>query len=312
MNPVTLPVVRWSARARLIAAVFVVASVAFGLWAHSSPRRTLTAELMAAGIFAASLFALAWASLFRITAEEEGLWVRSLRGGRRVRWEEIERVELIAQWQENGAIVRVATTDPAAAYHVVLMLRGGDRINLNRAMDGIDGLLAALGQKGALVLDDSILRAAVASDAYAVARGVAAVGRGAKMAKVALGAVLLTFIVSLGLASTRAFALTGNLFVDMGAVAALLLGAFAGAVALARALRARRFGSPSREGEPGAGDLVMIYAAALGGPLLLIWFVPRVVAGADEGRHIDVILVLMGLLLASVPLRAFYNHAFRS
>ena len=312
MHPVSLPVVvRWSARARLVAAAFVVASIEFGLWVHSSPRGTLTAVLMAAGLFAASLFALVKVSLFRVTAEEEGLWVRSPGGSRRVRWEEIERVEMIAQWQEDGAIVRRATTDPAAAYHVALMLRGGGRIDLNRAMDGIDGLLEALGRKGALVLDDTIMRAAVASAAYAVARGASAAERGAKMAKVALGAAVLTFIVSLRLASTRSFALTGNIFVDMAAVAALLLGAFGSAVALARALRARRFGSPSREGEPGAGDLVLSYAAALGGPLLWIWFVPRLLTGSDEGRPIDAILVLMGLLLASVPLRAFYNHAFR-
>jgi hypothetical protein len=77
-------------------------------------------------------------------------------------------------------------------------------------------------------------------------------------------------------------------------------------------LRARRFGSPSREGEPGAFDLVLTYAAALGGPLLLVWFVSRLVAGSEQGWHIDAILVLMGLFLSSVPVRAFNDHAFRA
>lgn len=302
-------IVRWSTRARVYAALFGAGSIPLTLWAFEKDGVGM-GMILGAGIFVVSAGALVHFSVFRIETTDEGLDIHELFSSRRVAWKEIVRVELIAQWRSAEGIVRMATNNPSDAYHVVLVCRDR-RINLNRHMDGIDELIAALQNHGALKLDDKIMREAARRAAHPVSRGLEAVADGAIFIKVAFGAFFATFVVALFAASSRAFRFTGQFFVDMVLVSALLLGLFWGIVWLAKRIRLSRFGDAPKEPPTTAKDLLMTYVAALAGPLLAAGYLPRALAPDAKDRWVEVILLLVGVWFTTIPIKEFYQYAFR-
>jgi len=114
---------------------------------------------------------------------------------------------------------------------------------------------------------------------------------------------------------------TNRLFADMGLwTLALLVGAWL-LVRLARHLRRRLVGdlAPS---EPVTGQDLLGYAVSLLiGPMLLVWFVPRLLELHPESiselfhelrlRWVDGFLIVIGLWLCLRPLLAFFNYITR-
>ncbi|MCY1056674.1 hypothetical protein [Nannocystis sp. SCPEA4] len=122
---------------------------------------------------------------------------------------------------------------------------------------------------------------------------------------------MVTFVVALVAATSRAFAFTGRLFLDFVLVSALLLGLFAAVVQLAVFLRTCRFGAEPKVPRTSATDLLMAYLAALFGPLLVAGFLPRVLAPEADGRGLDVVLLLVGVWFTTMPVQMFHAYAFR-
>lgn len=135
-----------------------------------------------------------------------------------------------------------------------------------------------------------------------------------------LGIVVFTFVTTLMLASKTNLP-TGGLFLDM-----LLWGVGLGLVAycifrLGKHLRALQFGDLPPENPPDREDLLGYLIAAMAGPLLLIWFVPRIAELPFESfsalrfelraRWIDGLLVVLGAGLCILPVRAFIRYVTR-
>jgi hypothetical protein len=135
-----------------------------------------------------------------------------------------------------------------------------------------------------------------------------------------IGVVLLSFVATLMLASKTDHP-TGNLFLDM-----LLWGAALGLCAkllifAAKRLRARQFGDAPPRSPPDRHDLLGYAVAGLAGPLLLIWFVPRLaelhpetwqeLSAALRARWVDGLLVAVGVGLIALPVYAFIRYVTR-
>jgi hypothetical protein len=306
MPPLT---VRWSLRSRLLAALFTVLSLALAAWSFTTPGAVIASVLAAAGLLFWPL-ALAHTLLFRVESDDTGLDIRELRGARHIPWNALLRVELIAQWRDTGYTIRAATTDPAEAYHIVLVTRTG-RINLNRHMEGIDALLDDLHRRGELQIGHEIMRDAALRAERPAMRALDTLAHGASFFKAGFGALFVTLLVSLMAAVSPRFALTGSLLVDLIATAAILLGLFAAVIHLARSLRLQRFGLTPKDPPPSTVDLLFTYTAAIGGPLLVVGFLPRLIAGSEQGRPIDGILLLVGVWFTTMPVKEFIAYAFK-
>jgi len=302
-------VVRWSARARVYAACFMGISAALALWSYSRDGVGF-ALVVAILLFLISTGALIHLLVFRLEANSTGISIRKFVGTKIVPWQQIQSIELIAQWHSEAGIVRQSTTDPSEAYHILVVTRSG-RINLNRHMDGIDDLLTVYAQRGAFVLSDEVMQVAVKRDAHPVMRGVQAVGTGARYIEVGFSACFMTFMVSLMAAASSRFAPTGALFLDTLLISGALLSLFAAVVALARKIRAHRFGELPKAPPPTGRDLLLTYSAALMGPVFVAFFVPKVAAEGLTSDVWNVLFALVGVCFTLIPIKEFYAYSFR-
>ena len=114
---------------------------------------------------------------------------------------------------------------------------------------------------------------------------------------------------------------TGRLFTDMGLwTLALLLLAWL-LVRLARHLRRRFVGEVAPTEPVTRQDLLGYAVSVLIGPMLLVWFVPRLLELHPESiselfhelrlRWVDGFLIVIGLWLCLRPLLAFFNYITR-
>ena len=129
-----------------------------------------------------------------------------------------------------------------------------------------------------------------------------------------IGVVVLMFVASLMLASATERP-TGHLLFDMGLWAAAL--ALLGRLILLFAvrLRAASFGAEPPRTSLTTQDLLAHAVSLLLGPLLLVWFAPRLLELHPEtwqefsyemrARWVDAMLVALGLLLIAWPIRGF-------
>jgi hypothetical protein len=96
------------------------------------------------------------------------------------------------------------------------------------------------------------------------------------------------------------FRVTGNPFVD-GTLVALLPWAVGFAIyKWIERVRSERFGPKLARPPLGARDAILTMAAAMGGPLLLVGFVPR--AAAPTRETVDFVVVLIGLYFCWIPI----------
>lgn len=114
---------------------------------------------------------------------------------------------------------------------------------------------------------------------------------------------------------------TGSLFLDMLLwLAALLLTGWS-VLRLARYLRHRSFGDEPPSHPVTTQDLLGHFVSALAGPMLLIWFIPRIAELRPETlqellhelriRWVDLLLVGIGVLLCVLPVRALIRYVTR-
>lgn len=134
------------------------------------------------------------------------------------------------------------------------------------------------------------------------------------------GIVVFTFTATLMLASKTDFP-TGGLFLDMLLWGIALWLSGYGICRLAKFLRAANFGDTPPQDPPDRQDLLGYAIASMAGPMLLIWFVPRLAELHPEtfsellfelrARWVDGLLVLFGVGLCGWPMYVFYRYVMR-
>jgi hypothetical protein len=142
------------------------------------------------------------------------------------------------------------------------------------------------------------------------------------MNSVLLGIGLFTFtFVASQLLATKTNLPTGSLFVDMATWTAALFASGWLILFAAKHLRASNFGDAPPRNPPDRQDLIGYAVTLLAGPLLLVWFLPRIYELHIEtqsqlffelrARWVDALLVGVGLVCIAIPVRAFIRYITR-
>jgi hypothetical protein len=299
-------VVRWSTKPRVAAVLSVPALGWLARWSFTTT--TNPSEFAGCAFIAMAALAALFAAhtlIYRLRASAAGIVEQRLWGTRRTAWNDVLKVEGIAQESRGGAIYRA----PAAAedaFHLVLHTRQG-RINVNRWMDGIDPLVEVLRARpdGAsyranpvapLDRDDPSVKPVLAPSPArdAIVRATDAL----LLVKVVVLVLPLSWIAGLIAALELHFSATGNPLVDATLLALVPWGLGYLAYVWVEAARRRRFGAAHAKPALGARDAILTMAAAMGGPMLVAGFAPRLVASFDR---YDAILAALGLFLCWLP-----------
>lgn len=255
--------------------------------------------------------------VFRLVASAGGIAIRSLRGRRSAPWDAVREVRFVETSADSRYVIHTQTRDVDAAFHVIIETEDWTW-NCNRLMSDIDQLVRVLVANRMVdpAADSSIAehppsedQAEVDSsdiDSSHVERAGAirssleealhVVLGGAHVLHGALALLVVLFIASLSLAASDRLPSSGHFFLDIVLVAIGILCILSGTLVLACKIRARRHPGVPREPSSYPEDVLLTFASAIGGCLLLCWFVPRLLDGGDDW-WVDAILVAMGLFL---------------
>jgi hypothetical protein len=292
-------VVRWGARRRIVAALAIPVCAVIAVWAFVSTDRPSVPAGAAMVLFTAgAVFFQVYLARFRIEATGDGLFIRDLGPRRRIGFDEVDKVECIAQARHNGAIVRWPTT-PEQAFFIVIHTKRG-RVTAHRWMLGVDDLVASL--RAASVMPQQGAPPGATTEKKPLEKAL----RGATRVLSGIELVLLTtliglfwLMIALMVVAVKNVRVTGNLFVD-AVLVALVPAAVAFAVLRAvRFYRARAFGIENAAPPMGFRDALMTTAAATMGPLLLLWAVPPLVHGPRDKTMF--VLALVGAYISWIP-----------
>jgi hypothetical protein len=300
--------VRWSTKGRALLALSVpfCAWLAWYSFTSSTQPSPVVGYLAVAGTLGA-LVLQAHLAVYRVQATIAGIVETSLRGTRRIPWRDVTKVEFVAQARDGDKIVRWAAS-PEEAFHVIVHTRQG-RVAVHRWMKDVDDLVAALRRDReamyreaatpAVARDDPTVRSVLAPSPLN-----AAVNRahdGLALLRAVLVALPLSWLTGLAAVIATRASITGSLWID-ATLAALVPWAlaFAGYTWIVR-VRRERFGADRAKPQLGAKDFVLTVAAAMGGLLILVCFVPRALGA--RGETADFALVAFSALLCWVPVK---------
>jgi len=275
------------------AAVAVPALGALAHWSFTTEERpSAVAGIAFIAMAVMAAFAFIGALRFRIDLREDGLVVQSAFGpSRTVRWDDIQRVELIAQASDGNTITRWRAEHRHVAFHVVIHAKGG-RVNVNRWMNGVDDLLDALDRANVLEREKA---APVFRPEEPVTRAVSAASKG-------LDVVQTTFVgvAVFGLTWVAAFVFAGNAG-DATLLALAPIAVFAGLLRIVRVVRARRFGPTHARVPLSMKDAVYLYGTVLGAGPLTYYGVK--LAGTEGMTSVSGFCLVVGLLFCWFVIR---------
>jgi hypothetical protein len=300
-------VVRWSPKGRALLAL----SVPVFAWLSWYSFTSVTQPSPAAGYVsigatvAALLFQLHLAT-YRLEAGPRGITETFLWGQRVVAWDDVLKVEAIAQAAGSGQIYRWSAA-PEAAFHIVVHSRKG-RVSVHRWMTGVDDLIEALrvgrgaspyreGEMRPIDRDDPSVKPALR--ASPINKVVNQVHDGLLLFKAVVLVLPLSWVGGVIVAISTGFRVSGNPFVDGTLVALAPWGLGFAVYKLVERARKNRFGPEHARPPLSARDAILTMAAAMGGPVLLYGFVPRATSSREM---VDVILCLAGLFLCWMPI----------
>jgi hypothetical protein len=300
-------VVTWSHKVRIVALVAVPALAWLARWSFTNVENP--SDLAGGAFVAMAALAAAFAAqtlIYRLRATSAGLVEHRLWGTRRATWNDVLKVEGIAQEARDGAIYR-SPAAPADAFHLIIHTRRG-RFSVNRWMDGVDQLVDLLAAQpdGAayranplppLQRDDASVEPALRPSP---AR--AAINRATDalvLVQVLVLALPLSWFVGLILSIKLGVDPTGSPLLDATLVALVPWGLGFIAYAAIKEARRRRFGDEHATPALNARAAILTMTAAIGGPLLLVGFVPRLAATFDK---VELALAALGVFLCWVPI----------
>ncbi len=250
--------------------------------------------------------------LFRVEAGPRGLTETWFWRKRHVAWNDVQQVECTAQAWQSGRIYRWPSS-PEEAFHIVIHARSG-RISVNRWMTHMDALAR-------------VLRVARSTDPYREVALSAIERRDPSVQNVTLptevhsvvnriydGVIVVFVALAFLLAGLVVTAAWGVHILSSPLADTMLMGlapwglGFLIYKAIVRVRRVR-FGAEFARPHESVASGALLLAALIGGTLLLVGFIPRVVASKREGM--DFGLTLFGLLLCWVPIHRIYQSSTR-
>jgi hypothetical protein len=302
-----VPVVQWSLRGKALLALFIP-TLAWLSW-YSFTSITQPSPIigwLAGGAAIAAVLLQAHLAVYRVVAGPEGITERFLWGSRLVPWNDVQRVEAIAQATEGGKIHRWAA-EPDAAFHIIVHTRRG-RISVHRWMTGVDAFIEALRERrgGAAYRDmetapierrDPSVQPVLRPSPLGAALN--QVHDGLVLFKLVVFFVPLTWLVGILIVISTHLDVSGNPLVDGMLVAALPWALGFGVYLWVERARRERFGPEYARPPLGAKDLILTMAAAMAGPVLLVGFIPRALASK---QLIDVVIAVGGGFFCWVPI----------
>jgi len=297
---------RWGTKGRLLLALFVPVCAClswYGFTATTNPSPAV-GWLAGAGAIGA-LFLQAHLAVYRVHADATGIKERFLWGERAFSWDDVQKVEAIAQRTDGRTIVRWAST-PEEAWHIIVHTRKG-RVSVHRWMTGVDDLIALLRTTQGMSTYREAATAPVAREDPSVKPVFKPSKLNATLNQVHAGLVLfkvVVFVIPLTLvggviaAVNLKVAVTGNILIDGVLVALLPWGLGFGVYKLVERERGRRFGSSYARPPLGAQDAILTMAAAMAGPLLVWWFARQAFTGHQP---VDLLLTVGGAFFCWLP-----------
>jgi hypothetical protein len=282
--------------------------VRLGFWAFSDPRVEAKLIAVVAWVLAACCLGLLLESLvFHLTADERGVRLRSLKGSYEATWDDL-RVHLVQTSAESGYITHQRTLRPDEALHLILITSKW-KWNLNRWMHDVGPLMQYLHARELVTLNDqSTVQGSEAmalpsageppSSALDQLYGAAKIFKGLVAFSVVL---MITSIVG----ASKLDGPTPSFYLNMFIVGAGVVAVFYCVIVVARRLRSQRQSSASSGHRTYPEDVLMAGASALGGALLLAWFVPGLVGARNSDTWVDLSLVGLGFFLLWWPIREF-------
>lgn len=286
--------VRWSAKGRALYALpmpLFAAGAWFALPSAAHPSVFVAASCVALSLSAA-LFQLHTA-FYRLEADRRGFEERWLWGSRRRSWDEVRKVELIAQRAKGQAIVP-SSSGAKDAFHVLLHTRSG-RVSVHRLMNGVDELLSLLAAVHVLERDDPEVPSALppAPDLSVIDQ----VGTGLPLSRLLMLMLPFSFLCGLAMAWLLPFRPTSVLLLDAGLLGFVPWGSAYVAYWVVTRERTRRFGSAHARPPLAVVDAALVAIAATAAPPLLWVSLPELF-DLDE---IHGLMLCVGVLLAWYP-----------
>jgi hypothetical protein len=280
--------------------MFGLASLVFGALAwwsftsatHPSP---ITGALSVVATIASLVGQLHVAS-YRVEAGPDGLAEKTLGGTKRFAWEDVQRVECIAQ---SSATDRWAAP-PEEAFHVVVHTRAG-RVAVHRWMLGVDDYVQVLDVHGAFARRDA--RVEPLTSPRRSHRVLAAAQAGMDVGGAIVAVSLLSWIAGLVAVIGMHARISDNVALDATLVGALPWSASFVVYRAVSAVRARRFGQEYARPPIGLRDGVMTLGAAIAGPLLFIGFGQRAIA-SHASDWVDLVFLAVGGWFVWIPIGA--------
>ena len=299
--------VKWSWKGRVLATLLTI--VPLSVWlGMADTSQSLVSKAIVAFIAGFGCLMLQLHMIrFRVDAGPMGLSETRFWRKRHVAWNDIRQVECTAQAWQSGRIYRWPSS-PEEAFHIVVHTRDG-RISVNRWMTDLDAFARVLrvarstGPYREIAvsaierIDPSVRRVTLPTEAHplvnhlydmvVVVFGALAFGLAGPIATASMGFGVVTSVVGAALMSLVPWGLGFLIY-----------------KAIVR-VRRRRFGAEFERPHESVASRVLLLAALVGGTLLLVGFIPRVVASTREGM--DFGLTLFGLLLCWIPIRRVYQ-----
>lgn len=306
-------VVQWSAKGKALLALFVPVLAWLSWYAFTSVSQPSPGVgwLSAFAAVAAVLLQLHLA-VYRVEVGPAGISERFLWGKRLVAWDDVQKVEAIAQ-ATDGAKIHRWSAEPEAAFHIIIHTRKG-RVSVHRWMTGVDDFVEALRvarggspyrQEKTRPIDRDDPRVKPALQPSPVNAALARAYDAMVLVKAIVLVLPLSWLGGVMVAISTGLHVSGSPFVDGTLLAALPWALGFGVYKWVERVRRKRFG-PERARPPlGAKDAILTMAAAMGGPVLLYAFVPR---AASSREPVDFVLAAMGGFFCWIPVAEVRKH----
>jgi hypothetical protein len=298
--------VKWTTKGRAVLGLFVPGLAWLSWYAFTSRTQPSPAVGWLAAVGAVGAVCVqGHLAVYRLRADASGMRERFLWGTRFVGWDDVQKVESIAQQKQGRTVYRWSST-PEEAWHIIVHTRKG-RVGVHRWMTGVDDFIAVLRttqgtstyrEVGARPIDREDPSVKPVHQPSALGATLNQVHEGLIFVKVVLFVIPLTWAGGMMAAVGLRVRITDNLLVDGTLLALVPWGLGFGVYKLVERARAERFGAAYARPPLGAQDAILTMAAAMFGPVLVYWFAPRAVASQKPA---DLLLAVMGVFFCWLP-----------
>lgn len=294
--------ITWGPRARALVLLMPIVFAALAVWGSVRPGASAATVLGSAAMALVGAGLAIEAFYARTEVSARGLTHRTLRGRRSITWPEVRLALLVASRQYATTITHRRTLDPERATHVILVGASGTgrRWAFNCWMTGFTGLLREVAKRDLIAIQDP--EAAPPSFADKAAKRLEEVNAGLTQLIMGFAFLFFLFVASCVVVTGQGLVISGDIFVDVGLVAAAMALVVRLIAVAAWLIGGARYGG-STDPRERQTNWLMNATGLVGGVLFIYWFLPRALSGDDERGWVLWILVAMGAFIVYGSLR---------